>query len=147
MSMRIFFPVLAAAIAMGLSAADQQNAKLKIDVGNAPATDGRQMYASYCASCHGMDGWVSGEFAALLKMSPIDLIQLSKNNQGRHPAQHVIAVLQEGPTRQPTGRLWYLNGAPIFAKIDWSPSLASASPAKLLRISNLNRFIQGIQAN
>ncbi|HEX8711471.1 MAG TPA: c-type cytochrome [Terracidiphilus sp.] len=147
MSMRIFLPVLAAVISVGLSAAAPQNAKLKIDVGTTPATDGRQMYVSYCASCHGMEGRGDGELATLLKTPPIDLTQLSNNNHGRYPALHVIAVLHRGATASVPGTALMPEWGPIFAKIDRSHSLTATTSAKLLRISNLNRFIKGIQAN
>ena len=147
MSIRFFFPVVAAVFSVSIGTAAQQNSKLRMDVGKAPVTDGRQMYVSYCASCHGMDGKGNGPVAESLKTPPTNLTQLSNQNHGKYPAHHVVAVLHGGTSPSAHGTALMPVWGPIFAKIDKSSSPATASSAKLLRISNLNRYIQGIQEN
>ncbi len=47
-----------------------------------PATSGEEMYASYCAECHGRDG---KGIARVHRPTAPDLTALSKNNRGRFP--------------------------------------------------------------
>ena len=43
--------------------------------------NGKQMYVSYCAPCHGVDGKGNGPVAAALKKQPADLAVLSKKQR------------------------------------------------------------------
>jgi cytochrome c553 len=147
MSIRIFLPVMAAVFAGCIGAAAQQNAKLRMEVGRTPANDGRQMYVSYCASCHGMDGKGSGEMAAVLKTQPADLTRLSSRNHGKYPAHRVATVLQEGVVTPAHGEALMPAWGPVFAKMDRSSSLVATSSTKMLRVSNLSRHIRGMQAD
>jgi mono/diheme cytochrome c family protein len=47
--------------------------------------DAKADYASYCASCHGIDGTGNGPLAESLKIKPTDLTVISKKNQGHFP--------------------------------------------------------------
>ena len=42
-------------------------------------------FASYCASCHGVDGTGNGPLADSLKKRPTDLTLITKNNDGKFP--------------------------------------------------------------
>ena len=56
---------------------------------NADPITGKQLYASYCALCHGNDAKGGGPFSPQLKVWPPDLTQLAKKNHGVYPAMHV----------------------------------------------------------
>ncbi len=87
---------LAAACAAGVAYAQQPSGSVLVPVNKTPADSGKQMYISYCASCHGVDGKGAGPVALSLQKQPADLSALSRNNGGKFPTQHVIAVLQFG---------------------------------------------------
>jgi len=136
--------VMAAAAGMILAAgyADQSKTsnKVTIPVEQTNPTDGKQMYSSYCAPCHGADGRGGGPVASVLKSQPTDLTTLSKAHGGKFPDSHVVAVLQFGANVPAHGTAQM----PV-----WGPILGSISHVhtqeKLLRMSNLSRYLQSIQ--
>jgi len=54
---------------------------------------GAEMYRTYCASCHGIDGKGSGPAAAALKKVPPELTQISKRNKGQFPAFRITHII------------------------------------------------------
>jgi mono/diheme cytochrome c family protein len=138
---RFFLFVLAAAGALAIGYATQSNENVTIPISEAQANNGRQMYLSYCASCHGIDGRADGPVAPALKIPPTDLTQLSNNNHGKYPSLRVLAVLQFGTSVRAHGTKIMPVWGPVFAKID-----RTNPRVKELRISNLNHYIGGIQA-
>src|SRR5579859_1030399 len=93
---------------------------------------GKQMYAGYCASCHGVNGRGDGPAAAALKARPADLTVLSKNNGGKFPAAHVVSVLMHGTGITAHGSSEMPVWGPLLGKMD------KANPQiSQLRISNL----------
>ncbi len=57
---------------------------------DSPAVDwGRDLYMSYCVSCHGWTGKGDGPAGLALKSPPADLTQLSARNGGEFPATQV----------------------------------------------------------
>ena len=50
---------------------------------------GAEMYRTWCASCHGVEGKGDGPAAAALKKPPADLTQLAKKNGGKFPTEKV----------------------------------------------------------
>jgi hypothetical protein len=54
---------------------------------------GVEMYRTYCASCHGIDGKGAGPAAAGLKKTPPDLTLISKRNNGRFPAFRILHII------------------------------------------------------
>ena len=130
---RLLLLTMTAALAVGMCYANQPNAKVILPVNRTNATSGKQMYASYCAACHGADGRGNGTYAPVLKTQPTDLTVLSKNNRGKLPDTHIYAVLQHGTADMPV----------------WGPILGKMSQGnqqdRLLRISNLSRYLETLQ--
>jgi len=93
---QMIITAMAVTLAVSAAAANQTNNKVTIQVTKTTANDGKQMYTSYCAPCHGVDGRGHGPAAAALKVQPIDLTNLSKNNRGKFPDSHIVTVLQFG---------------------------------------------------
>jgi mono/diheme cytochrome c family protein len=60
-----------------------------------PTTAGKEMYVSYCASCHGLDGNGNGPAAPALSRPVPDLSSLSANNHGRYPKYRVLTTLSK----------------------------------------------------
>ena len=124
--------------------ASAQGAKMTVPVPNTPANDGKQMFVSYCASCHGLDGRGGGPTAAALKSAPADLSQISKKNGGVYPETHMVAVLKFGVETDAHGS----KSMPI-----WGPALAGVDHAQAgqqdtlsLRIANLVNYVKTLQA-
>jgi mono/diheme cytochrome c family protein len=128
-----------ALLAVSLCYADQSQ-KIVIPVDRTAANDGKQMYANYCAPCHGTDGKGRGPAASALKPQPNDLTVLMKNNHGKYPDAHVVAILQFGTEVQAHGSATM----PV-----WGPILGNMNRTNLqdkqLRISNLARYLETIQ--
>lgn len=136
------FALFAAAVAATLCFAGQSNSKITINAPTTTANNGQQMFASYCAPCHGVDGRGSGPVATALITPPADLTVLTRNNRGKFPATHVLAVLQFG-TETPAS-----HGSALMPV--WGPVFGSMSQAdpnqRVLRIHNISRYIESIQA-
>lgn len=133
---------LAMAVAAGVVFADQSARRVVVTVNRTPGNNGKLMYASYCSSCHGLDGKGNGPTAAMLRKQPADLTTLSKNYRGRFPFERVKAVLEFGAAYQ---------GQRTAPMPIWGPILAKSDPANpgqnmgMLRIINLNRYLESIQ--
>ncbi|MGA7796928.1 MAG: c-type cytochrome [Candidatus Acidiferrales bacterium] len=59
-----------------------------------PEIVGQEMFRSYCASCHGLDGKGKGPAAPALKKQPPDLTLLSKKYGGKFPRSTVSSVIE-----------------------------------------------------
>ena len=131
---------MAVVIATGLSFADQSESKVVIPVGKTAANNGKQMYTSYCAPCHGTDGRGNGPAATALKNQPTDLTALARNNHGKYPDSHVYEVLQFGADIPAHGSA----EMPVWGKILANMNRANTQE-KDLRMSNLTRYVESIQ--
>jgi mono/diheme cytochrome c family protein len=132
---------VAAVLATGLSFADQSQSKVVIPVDKTAPTDGKQMYTNYCAPCHGVDGKGAGPAASSLKVRPTDLTELQKNNNGKFPDAHVAAILQFGADVPAHGSATMPVWGPILGNMN-----RTNVQDKQLRISNLARYLESIQA-
>jgi mono/diheme cytochrome c family protein len=131
---------IAAMLAASMAYANQPTVKVTIPVGRTAPTDGKQMYASYCASCHGVDGKGQGPVASELRTRPANLTSLSRNNDGKYPGLHVMNVLQFGVAIPPHGTAQMPVWGPVFGKMDQADTLEEP-----LRVGNLTRYLQTLQ--
>lgn len=131
-----------AAAAVGWSYGSEANSKVNV-VKQQPAGNGKQMYISYCASCHGMDGRGRGPVASSLKTLPSDLTLLRKNNRGEYPTDYVTTVLQNGTSVPAHGSTDMPVWGSIFAQMDGGQQ----SLTRKLRIANLTEYLRTIQAD
>lgn len=138
---RLLLTTAAITFALGVSYADQSRSKITIPVNKTSPTSGRQMYSSYCAPCHGVDGRGHGPAADALKSQPTDLTVLSRNNRGKFPDAHIVSVMQFGSSVQAHGSAEMPVWGPILGRMN-----VSNTQDKQLRISNLSRFIESMQA-
>jgi mono/diheme cytochrome c family protein len=137
------FTLVAAAAVLIIAGgyADQTRGKVVIAVDRTNPTDGKMMYSSYCAPCHGADGRGNGPAAAALKTQPVDLTTLARNHHGKYPDTHVLSVLNFGVDVPAHGSAEMPVWGPILAKVD-NVRVQDRS----LRIANLTRFLESIQA-
>jgi len=137
------FAVIAAAAALVMAAgyANETKGKLTVPVERVNPTDGKLMYTSYCAPCHGTDGRGAGPVAGALKSQPTDLTTLAKANNGKFPDAHVVSVLQFGSSLPSHGTAQMPVWGPLLGKIDTVHKQDTQ-----LRIANLSRYLQSIQS-
>ena len=100
---RRFVPAIGVVLAVAGSAISlgPTLGQTNIDQGK-PASE---LFANYCAVCHGKDGRGTGPAAPAMKTSPSDLTSLAKNHSREYPATQVAAVIRGQATassrRQP----------------------------------------------
>jgi mono/diheme cytochrome c family protein len=139
----LFFTALAAVVAAGIGYADQSTPSVIVRVDRTAPSSGKQMFLSYCAPCHGVDGRGNGPAARDLKTQPADLSLLSKAHGGKFPSEHVISVLQYGVHASEHRTAEMPVWGPMFSRMD----PASFQPGmRLLRVSNLSHYIESMQA-
>ncbi|MGO8757351.1 MAG: c-type cytochrome [Terracidiphilus sp.] len=138
------YAALALALTAGIGyAKPSTSTKVVIPVPRTSAASGKQMYANYCAPCHGVDGRGQGPMAAALRKQPANLASLSRNHGGKFPASHILSVLEFGPGASSHGKAEMPAWGPVLASLDRT----NAEPnARDLRIDNLSRFLQSLQA-
>lgn len=137
---RLLVTAFIATLAVGMSYADQSKTKLTIPVTKTGPTNGKQMYSSYCAPCHGADGRGQGPVASALKNVPTDLTVLSSSNHGKYPDSHIVSVLQSGSEIKAHGTPEMPVWGPILGKMN-----QTNQQDRMLRISNLSRYVQSLQ--
>lgn len=136
---RIGVMALASTILMVAGHAESKK-KIVIPIEKVSPADGKMMYGSYCAPCHGIDGKGNGPAASALKAAPTDLTKMTQMNKGKFPDTHVVAVLRFGTDIPAHGSATM----PV-----WGPILANMSHINTverdLRVSNLTRYLESIQ--
>lgn len=94
--MRAAFLVIVGSLAISATGALAQQ-KPKIEQAPIPrvsASDGKEMFAAYCAACHGKAAKGDGPAAAALKKAPADLTTLSARNKGDFPEVRVRRYIE-----------------------------------------------------
>lgn len=101
---------------------------------------GKDLFKSYCASCHGLDAKGKGPMAASLKVPPADLTRISIRNRGVFPLARIQKIIA-GEELPPSGHgsnqmpVW----GPIFSQVTRDVDLGR------VRIDNLTRYLRDIQ--
>jgi mono/diheme cytochrome c family protein len=130
------------AVALGQAAPAQSTPALKhVPITNAPSNSGKEMYKSYCAVCHGLDGKGSGPAASAMKTPPTDLTTLAQKDGGKYPASHVAAVIRGQAMTPSHGSQDMPVWGPLFSSI----SQGHESQVQQ-RITNLVSYIETLQA-
>lgn len=138
---RVLMCVAAAGLLLACGYANDNNGTMQMKVGPTNPTDGKQMYISYCAPCHGVDGRGNGPVAGALKAQPTDLTVLAKANGGKYPDTHVYSVLAFGSNVPAHGSAQM----PVWGSI--LGTMAQGRPMdRQLRMSNLSRYLESMQA-
>jgi mono/diheme cytochrome c family protein len=104
---------------------------------NTSSSDAAQMFLSYCAPCHGKLGMGDGPAAPALKTKPADLTRLKKNHDGSYSQKDfeekingVAMSASHGTSEMPV----------------WGPIFRQMSGSDELRVFNLKRYIDAMQA-
>ncbi len=134
---RLLISSLFAALAVTTGHALDHASKIVIPVGQTSPADGKQMYTSYCAPCHGVDGRGHGPAASALKVAPTDLSNLAVSHKGKFPETHLVTVLRFG-VEHPSAEMpvWHQ----IFARMNnMSPMIREQ------RTTNLVTYLRTLQ--
>jgi mono/diheme cytochrome c family protein len=124
---------------VALSAQDKQTQVKKIPLSQTSRDSGKDMFAHYCAACHGPGGKGDGPAASSFKKAPRDLTRLAHDNGGKYPSAHVTTILSLEEC--------CVHGSKVMPV--WGPLLSSVSRSGAemhLRISNLVKYIESLQA-
>ena len=120
-----------------------QEAKPTVKHEAAPMTSpasGKEMFVSYCASCHGKDAKGDGPAAHALKQLPADLTTLAKRNGGKYPTNKVTAILRGQTTLMAHGD----QEMPVWGPVFWRISQGHEEEVQM-RVANLNRYLESLQ--
>ena len=129
----------------GVSSIEQvpRHIKLKVaPIKQLPAEAGKEMYASYCASCHGENGKGTGPAAPALHEAVPDLTLLAAHNRGIYPKQKVIIALSKYSESHTFGSRSEMP--------DWYKAFVSLDRACPMRADqrayNISGFVETLQA-
>ena len=107
----------------------------------AASTDsGAQLFRTYCASCHGVNGRGAGPVAGQLRKPPPDLTKYTKQNGGIFPSERVRQIID--------GRGVATHGdreMPVWGDAFQSTRGGLTPEAAMARIEAIVRFLDGIQ--
>ena len=141
MRFRITAFLVVSAVALGILAAQNPTSIKKIPLQPTSTVLGKDLFASYCAVCHGPDGKGHGPAAAALKTAPVNLTQLAANNNGKFPDIRVFNILAAKADITAHGS----KDMPIWGEL--FKSLDSGDEKMVhLRVSNLTDYVKSIQA-
>jgi mono/diheme cytochrome c family protein len=136
-----FVAGLLATAAFGIA---QTNTQIKdVPINPTSAASGKQMYNSYCATCHGIDGRGSGPAAVALKDHPTDLTTLARDNGGKFPDAHIYDVLRFGVETPAHGTKDMPVWGPALRSLDQGSSMADVIEQQ--RIANLTNYLRSLQ--
>jgi mono/diheme cytochrome c family protein len=127
-------------IAVGVLAAQSKPTIKHVRLSPTSAASGQEMFTTYCAVCHGVDGKGSGPAAVALKTPPSNLTKLSTANGGTYPELQVVQTLTAGTV--------VAHGSadmPVWGDLFRSLNGGSQTMANM-RIANLTAYIKSIQA-
>ena len=100
---------------------------------------GPEMFRSYCAPCHGLDGKGTGPAASALKKAPADLTILSKKNNGKFPVLEVQNMIRGDGSPEAHGS----RDMPMWG--DLFRSLSAGQATVEIRMRVLRDYIEGMQ--
>lgn len=128
------------AVAQDSSQSQSGTAIKHVPVTVTSAASGKQMYASYCAACHGTDAKGNGPAASALKTPPADLATLSKNNGGQFPGLKVSTAIRGDANVVAHGT----KEMPVWGSLFRDMSQGHEGEVQQ-RINNLTKYIESLQ--
>jgi len=140
----IWMFVAAAALAIPTAAQDQQESKpaiKHIPIRATSPASGKEMFKTYCAVCHGVDGTGNGPAAQALKVPPSDLTRLSQKNDGKFPALKVSSAIRGDLNLPAHGS----QDMPVWGRLFRTVSGGHDSEVQQ-RVANLTEYVESLQA-
>jgi len=141
MLIRSIFPLVGFVLCLTILGVPQQKEIKHVPIKPISTASGPEMYKTYCAVCHGMDGKGGGPAAEALKVPPPDLTALARKNGGKYPSDHVTSAIQGDLNLPAHGS----KEMPVWSNLFWGMSQGHSSEVQL-RVANLNKYIESLQA-
>jgi mono/diheme cytochrome c family protein len=130
--------LLSAAFAVAQQAGTTQIKHVPVKATN--AASGQEMFASYCAVCHGANATGNGPAQSALKIPATDLTTLAQKNGGKYPGLHVSSVLRGDAELAAHGSKDMPVWGPLFR------NMSQGHDAEVQqRIANINSYIDSLQ--
>jgi len=129
-----------ASVALASVATGQQSTADRMRPLISPSLVGRDVYGSFCAPCHGVDGTGHGPVASALKTAPANLTLIRLKNGGTFPRALVEAFVTSGNA---TIAAHGTSDMPV-----WGPTFKSLEPSDALvkvRIANVIEYLESLQ--
>jgi cytochrome c len=102
--------------------------------------DGKDLYVSYCASCHGLDAKGKGPVAVALKTPVPDLTTMQKRRGGKYPIADLEKfILGEGEVKAAHGSPDMPVWGPVFRRVEKDQDLG------LVRVRRLVEYLKTLQ--
>jgi mono/diheme cytochrome c family protein len=127
-------------IISGLLAATAQTTIKKAPVDPVSPASGANMYASYCAACHGKDARGYGPAANALKVPPPDLTTLTARNHNKFPEPRVYNAIRGDSNLSAHGS----KDMPVWGSLFEAMSHGNEAEVQM-RISNLVDYLKSVQ--
>jgi mono/diheme cytochrome c family protein len=111
-----------------------------------PEAVGRDLYADYCTSCHGVSGRGDGPLAGSVGRAVPDLTLIAARNDGTFPTASVLSTI-DGYTRVRAGNVTMpefgieLQAGPLVM-YDSGDGIATPTPSRLVALAEYLRAIQ-----
>jgi mono/diheme cytochrome c family protein len=121
-------------------AAPQSTVIKQVPVRATNTMQGPELYAEYCAVCHGKDGKGGGPAAAALKKQPVDLTQLARKNNGKLDELRIQNVITGDDVVAAHGSRDMPTWGSVFASMTISDGM------RKMRINALLKQIESMQA-
>jgi mono/diheme cytochrome c family protein len=132
--------ILIILLGFGLLADGQEQPKIDKQAPTmTPEIAGQEMFRSYCASCHGLDGKGKGLAAPALKKQPPDLTLLSKRFGGKFPRTTVSSIIEGNDLIVDHGSRAMPIWGDAFRIANHDESMVK------LKVQNLTIYIESIQ--
>lgn len=141
MSPRIAVFAIVSMLAAGLVSAQTPKEIKAVPLTPTSPVSGSEMFRTYCAVCHGVNGRGDGPAAGALKKSPADLTRLTVRNNGKYPEGRVIHAISGDTQIGAHGSKEMPVWGDLFRSLN-----AGMADVTMLRISNLTAYIKTIQA-
>lgn len=121
---------------------NQSKAVIKhVPISATSPTSGKEMYITYCATCHGTEGKGNGPAASALKVPPANLTRLSSDNGGKFPGSKVAVAIRGDATIAAHGS----REMPVWGSLFRSISQGRDDEVQM-RIANLTKYVESLQA-
>lgn len=139
---RVFVVAVVAVVAWAVSAsvANAQPKIEKVPIAPTSAADAREMFATYCAVCHGKEAKGNGPAASALTKAPADLTRISARNKGTFPEVRVRRFIEGLDEVAAHGT----RDMPIWGSLFRSLSAQNPDIAQL-RVAALSNYLKSLQ--
>lgn len=105
-----------------------------------PSLEGKELYAAYCASCHGLDGKGQGPVAVALKNPVPDLTLIAKRRDSKFPMLDLEKmILGQGELKAVHGNRDMPVWGPVFQRVEQDQDLG------LIRVRRLVEYLKTLQ--